>query len=74
MANHQEISELNRRISDVLFRNNSALPSPAESCKFEWHNLNVYIGNDKNRKQILFNMHGVINSGELLAVLGGISY
>ena len=60
--------------SDMLLRHQSALPSPSKGCKFEWHNLNVYVGNDTNRKQILFNMHGVIESGELLAVMGGILY
>jgi len=50
-------------------RARSALPSQAKSCRFEWHNVNVYVGGA--RKQILNNFNGIVQSGQLLAVMGG---
>eukprot|EP01083_Nonionella_stella_P065282 170916_1 len=59
--------------STFVDRRRSAMPSFAIQCKFEWQDLNVYVGNDMsgNRKQILHNFHGSIESGQLLAVMGG---
>merc|ERR1719206_1251943 len=43
----------------------------ASECHFEWHHLNVFVGEKEKRKQILFDFNGEMTSGELLAVMGG---
>eukprot|EP01084_Bolivina_argentea_P204188 348661_1 len=48
----------------------SALPDFTKNSKFEWKNLNVFIGTDTNNTQILHNINGSIKSGQLLAVMG----
>ena len=54
-----------------LERHQSALPDFCESIKFEWKDLNVFVGDEKKGTQILFNSNGCIESGQLLAVMGG---
>eukprot|EP01084_Bolivina_argentea_P032701 60542_1 len=53
-----------------LERHKSALPECAKNSKFEWKELNVFVG-DIDGKQILFDSNGCIESGQLLAVMGG---
>jgi len=54
-----------------LKRNISALPEFATESKFEWKDLNVFVGSDDDQFQILHNSSGCIESGQLLAVMGG---
>ena len=61
-------------VSNIFRKQRSALPSFASNCRFEWHNLNVFVGDKRNKKQILFDFNGSVESGELLAVMGGILY
>eukprot|EP01083_Nonionella_stella_P018385 51240_1 len=59
--------------STDVFNNHrkSALPAFAQQCTFEWKDLNVFVGDDKSGKRILHDFNGSIQSGELLAVMGG---
>ena len=58
--------------SDILLtRQNSALPDAAAQSLFEWRGISVYVGTGKKRKQILHDFNGSIQSGKLLAVMGG---
>ena len=49
----------------------SALPQAAENGKLQWRNINVFVGNKSDGKQILHDISGQILSGELLALMGG---
>eukprot|EP01084_Bolivina_argentea_P030262 56104_1 len=51
-------------------KHKSALPQCAKNLKFEWKDLNVFVG-DGYGKQILFDSNGCVESGQLLAVMGG---
>eukprot|EP01083_Nonionella_stella_P105789 304501_1 len=68
-VSHSFIPKLSTEV--FLHARKSALPSPCSQRTFEWHNLNVYVGNDQTGKHILHNFSGSIQSGELLAVMGG---
>eukprot|EP01084_Bolivina_argentea_P315335 546288_1 len=63
--------EIKMMQSEIFQKARSALPSMAQTCIFEWRNLNVYVGNNTKGKQILHNFNGTVRSGELLAVMGG---
>eukprot|EP01084_Bolivina_argentea_P304640 526163_1 len=68
-VSHSFIPKMSTEV--FLHARKSALPSPCSQRTFEWHNLNVYVGNDKTGKHILHDFNGSIQSGELLAVMGG---
>eukprot|EP01084_Bolivina_argentea_P139338 245143_1 len=57
--------------SNIFEKKCSALPSPSANNTLEWQNLNVFIGQKHNEKQILYNCNGTVLSGELTAVMGG---
>ena len=57
--------------SPELFQKRSALPEFATETKFEWKDLNVFVGSEDDEFQILHNSSGCIESGQLLAVMGG---
>ena len=52
-------------------QNRCNLPSVGEHIVFEWRDLNAFVADHHDRKQILFNANGRMQSGELLAVMGG---
>jgi len=54
-----------------MLKRPSALPEEAESGSLEWRNINIFVGDKEDGKQILFDFTGGIESGELLAVMGG---
>merc|ERR1719242_2388550 len=55
----------------AMLRRPSALPEAAQSGKLQWRNINIYVGDKHDGRQILHNFTGEIASGQLLAVMGG---
>jgi len=70
-AAHPRNSDESNELTNELLARRSGLPSTSTHCRFEWRGLNSFIGMDENRKQILFDCSGAVQSGELLAVMGG---
>ena len=71
-ASPSESAMIGKSTTDKFLEDQRAnLPSMAEQCRFEWHHLNVFVGEKEKRKQILFDFNGEMQSGELLAVMGG---
>lgn len=54
-----------------MMKRPSALPAMAQSGTLQWRNINIFVGDKSDGKQILFDFSGEIESGQLLAVMGG---
>ena len=64
-------SSVPRGSTTRMLQRPSALPEAAQSGKFQWRNINVFVGNQSDGKQILHDISGEMLSGELLALMGG---
>lgn len=54
-----------------MLKRPSALPAASKNQKLQWRNINVFVGNKDDGKQILYDISGEILSGDLLALMGG---